>query len=85
MIVEVREKLAFRDYSREFFEESLNSARLWWKIPVQTSATAHRYFLVGTPRFYSGGMAGRRTRGYVALNPKYEAEKTPKFLWLKDV
>ena len=84
MIEAAREKLAFRDYSREFFEESLNSARLWWKVPVQISATTQKYFLVGTPRFYAGGMVGRGTRGYVALNPEYEADKTPKFVWLKD-
>lgn len=38
-----------------------------------------KYFLVGTPHFCAGGMSGRGTRGYVALDPG-----TGEFVFLKD-
>ncbi|KAI0359376.1 hypothetical protein OH77DRAFT_1517852 [Trametes cingulata] len=38
-----------------------------------------RSFLVGKPTFHAHGMAGRGTRGYVALDLE-----TKKFVWLKD-
>lgn len=92
-------KLDFRDYARVYFKRSLNPNRKWWKIAVDaepspqngqdsdasgSAASEKRYFLVGTPRFCSGGMTGRGTRGYVALDLEKLDEGYLKFVWLKD-
>ncbi|KDQ59752.1 hypothetical protein JAAARDRAFT_56722 [Jaapia argillacea MUCL 33604] len=39
-----------------------------------------REYIIGKPKFKAGGMTGRATRGYVALDVK-----TEQFVWLKDV
>lgn len=79
------QKLMYRDYARVLFAESLKRDRQWWKVLVPTSDTSTRDFLVGTPQFYTNEeMAGRGTRGYVAFNPDYEKDGTPKFVWMKD-
>ena len=79
-------KLRCRDYARVDFGKSLQKSRQWWKICVLSTSEAQRYFLVGTPRFYDGGMVGRGTRGYVALDVTLGQEKNnpAKFVWLKD-
>lgn len=55
------------DYIREMFEESLNKSWSWWKLRVD-SEKGPRHFLVGEPNFKATGVAGRGTRGYVALD-----------------
>ncbi|KAI1797453.1 hypothetical protein LXA43DRAFT_969406 [Ganoderma leucocontextum] len=67
-----------RDYVRELFRKSLNAEWPWWKVEVhahaprgktrkQRSRTVIRKFAVGMPHFQAPGVAGRGTRGYVAL------------------
>ena len=90
-------KLEFRDYARVEFQNSLDPKRKWWKIAVHTGSSssdqsdqevAVRYFLVGKPHFYAGSMAGRGTRGYIALDlaslTDPNAKPHEKFVWLKD-
>ncbi|KAI0941213.1 hypothetical protein AcV7_002843 [Taiwanofungus camphoratus] len=80
------------DYVREYFEKSLEGECTRWKLSVEeelqvtsssskstTMRTRKRYFLVGKPHFLASGMAGRGTRGYVAVDTK-----TRKFVFLKD-
>ncbi|KAL6301568.1 hypothetical protein BKA93DRAFT_738530 [Sparassis latifolia] len=72
---------------REYFRNSLDESWTWWrlKVDVHVSAadsTAHEVkgeYLVGKPHFLSHGMAGRGTRGYVAIDCY-----TKNFVWLKD-
>ncbi|KDQ59800.1 hypothetical protein JAAARDRAFT_56762 [Jaapia argillacea MUCL 33604] len=44
------------------------------------STTTVKQFIVGRPHFRDGGIVGRATRGYVALDVE-----TKEFVWLKDV
>ncbi|EIW53022.1 uncharacterized protein TRAVEDRAFT_53439 [Trametes versicolor FP-101664 SS1] len=65
-------------YVREGFAKSLGAEwpRYRLEVPYEDSV---RMFLVGKPAFRASGMAGRGTRGYVALDCK-----TGRFVWLKD-
>ncbi|KAI0660068.1 hypothetical protein C8Q70DRAFT_1132735 [Cubamyces menziesii] len=65
-------------YVREMFRESLqrNWPRYLLEVPTKDGT---RSFLVAKPVFQAPGMAGRGTRGYVALDLK-----TGRFVWLKD-
>ncbi|KAI0323657.1 hypothetical protein GY45DRAFT_1222231, partial [Cubamyces sp. BRFM 1775] len=65
-------------YVREMFRESLqrNWPRYCLEVP---DGDGTRSFLVAKPVFQAPGMAGRGTRGYVALDLK-----TGRFVWLKD-
>ncbi|EIW54026.1 uncharacterized protein TRAVEDRAFT_131991 [Trametes versicolor FP-101664 SS1] len=56
------------DYVREMFEESLKTDWSWWKLRVDGERGVVRHFLVGEPNFQAPGVAGRGTRGYVALD-----------------
>nr|VWP01527.1 Filamentous fungal-specific transmembrane protein [Ganoderma boninense] len=67
-----------RDYVRALFQKSLNPHWPWWKVEVhahephgktrnQRNHTVVRKFAVGMPHFQAPGVAGRGTRGYVAL------------------
>lgn len=82
--------LDFRDYARVYFAASLSTMRQWWKVSVQDPNTSEtKFFLIGAPRFNAGGVAGRGTRGYVALDLEYIKENPKsnscrKFVWLKD-
>ncbi|GBE82880.1 hypothetical protein SCP_0412670 [Sparassis crispa] len=83
-------KLPINDYARQSFEKSIADPS-WarWKLRIVsgmelTNVDARneddvRYFLVGQPHFRAFGMAGRGTRGYVAIDCK---EK--RFVFLKD-
>ncbi|PIL32452.1 hypothetical protein GSI_05154 [Ganoderma sinense ZZ0214-1] len=76
-------------YVRQMFKDSLVSEWPWYrvKVPVEVPSQENpgaekktfRYFLIGKPVFRAKGMAGRGTRGYVALDCA-----TNKFVWLKD-
>lgn len=93
-------KLPVRDYARVAFKRTLDRNRKWWKLSflsdslpgenagdpdLSASATRkERHFLVGTPRFCEGGMVGRGTRGYVALDLENSDAGYRKFVWLKD-
>ncbi|KAL6308581.1 hypothetical protein BKA93DRAFT_520763 [Sparassis latifolia] len=83
-------KLPINDYARQSFEKSIADPS-WarWKLRIVsgielTNVDARneddvRYFLVGQPHFRAFGMAGRGTRGYIAIDCK---EK--RFVFLKD-
>ncbi|GBE82886.1 hypothetical protein SCP_0412730 [Sparassis crispa] len=83
-------KLPVNDYARQSFEKSIADPS-WarWKLRIvsgmeltnvnATNEDDVRYFLVGKPHFKAFGMAGRGTRGYVAIDCK---EK--RFVFLKD-
>ncbi|KAI1784352.1 hypothetical protein LXA43DRAFT_1186478 [Ganoderma leucocontextum] len=86
-----------RDYVRELFQKSLNAEWPWWKVEVhahaplgktrkQQSHTAIRKFAVGMPHFQAPGVAGRGTRGYVALPLRDDdtIAKDAEFVYLKD-
>ncbi|KAM5541091.1 hypothetical protein V8D89_005224 [Ganoderma adspersum] len=75
-------------YVRQMFKDSLvpDWPRYRVKVPVEVPGEAkpesektYREFLIGKPAFRARGMAGRGTRGYVALDCT-----THKFRWLKD-
>ena len=79
-------------YVRDMFNESLvdHWPRYRVEVPVEVPVEVSdgdksgvgkklRYFLIAKPTFCAKGMAGRGTRGYVALDCE-----TGKFVWLKD-
>ncbi|PIL33440.1 hypothetical protein GSI_04062 [Ganoderma sinense ZZ0214-1] len=81
-----------RDYVRELFKSSLDEEWPWWLIEVHPEPSrsskrqVKRRYLVGKPHFQAPGVAGRGTRGYVALpaNAKGQPLKSGKFVYLKD-
>ncbi|KAL6301564.1 hypothetical protein BKA93DRAFT_828209 [Sparassis latifolia] len=87
----MREKAKPRDencgHIREYFRNSLDESWTWWRLKIDVhvggaDSTAHEVkgeYLVGRPRFYTINMAGRGTRGYVAVDCE-----TGNFVWLKD-
>ncbi|KAI0767096.1 hypothetical protein C8Q74DRAFT_1369944 [Fomes fomentarius] len=64
------------EHARHLFESSLDKNSTWWKLKI-----GDREFLVGAPHFIDSGLAGRATRGYVAIDLK--ADYGP-FVYLKD-
>nr|VWO96505.1 Uncharacterized protein [Ganoderma boninense] len=77
---EIGELVVF-EYVRSLFCASLtdDSDWPWHRLEVPSGATV-RHYLVGKPTFCAAGVAGRGTRGYVALDCQ-----TGRFVWLKDV
>ncbi|PIL33430.1 hypothetical protein GSI_04052 [Ganoderma sinense ZZ0214-1] len=81
-----------RDYVRELFKSSLDEEWPWWLIEVHPEPSrsskrqVKRRYLVGKPHFQAPGVAGRGTRGYVALpaTAKGQPLKNAKFVYLKD-
>ncbi|KAI8976620.1 hypothetical protein BD414DRAFT_446088 [Trametes punicea] len=69
------------EYVRTAFRESLDEDWPRWKLAIPQEDGPAREFLVGKPHFCAKGMAGRGTRGYVAIDLSGE---TRKFVWLKD-
>ncbi|CDO75325.1 hypothetical protein BN946_scf184848.g2 [Trametes cinnabarina] len=68
-------------YVRKMFRKSIESTSFpWYRLEVP-DGNAMRNFLVGRPVFCALGMAGRGTRGYVALDVD---ASPPRFVWLKD-
>ncbi|TFK91375.1 hypothetical protein K466DRAFT_632764 [Polyporus arcularius HHB13444] len=66
-------------YVRKAFEDSVTDTR-WPRYRVEVpDGKQMRSFLIGKPRFCAKGLAGRGTRGYVALECG-----TGRFVWLKD-
>ncbi|EJF57410.1 hypothetical protein DICSQDRAFT_69542, partial [Dichomitus squalens LYAD-421 SS1] len=83
------------DYVRELFRHTLKLRRPWWKLEVheQRKDDAGRdlepvihKFAVGAPYFQAPGVAGRFTRGYIALpvNDKGKIDDEATFVFLKD-
>ncbi|GBE90030.1 hypothetical protein SCP_1800520 [Sparassis crispa] len=75
-------------HARKYFAESLDPSWKWWKLLIDVKEDTpgadadHKVlgeYLVGKPRFSARGVAGRATRGYVALDCR-----TKMFVWLKD-
>ncbi|KAI0716100.1 hypothetical protein C8T65DRAFT_124383 [Cerioporus squamosus] len=65
-------------YVREAFRQSLESN--WPRYCVEVpDGNRRRKFLICKPRFRAKGLAGRGTRGYVAVDCE-----TERFVWLKD-
>ncbi|PIL33375.1 hypothetical protein GSI_03995 [Ganoderma sinense ZZ0214-1] len=86
-----------RDYVRALFQKSLNTHWPWWKVEVhaheprgktrkQRNHTVVRKFAVGMPHFQAPGVAGRGTRGYVALPVQDDdtIAEDAQFVYLKD-
>ncbi|KAI0648685.1 hypothetical protein C8Q79DRAFT_924162 [Trametes meyenii] len=55
------------EHAREEFRKSTMDERSFWKLEVNGPRKA-RAFLVGKPHFIADGLAGRGTRGYVAID-----------------
>ncbi|KAI9061471.1 hypothetical protein FKP32DRAFT_1594454 [Trametes sanguinea] len=67
-------------YVRRMFGQSLDSKFPYYRLEVPDASTGRmRCYLVGKPAFQAPGMAGRGTRGYVAIDVE-----TGRFVWLKD-
>ncbi|KAL7279912.1 hypothetical protein ACG7TL_006321 [Trametes sanguinea] len=73
-------KSAALRYVREMFEQSLDETFPWYCLEVPDGKRT-RSFLVGKPVFCAPGMAGRGTKGFVALDID---ETVPRFVWIKD-
>ncbi|KAI0827947.1 hypothetical protein BC628DRAFT_126666 [Trametes gibbosa] len=60
------------DYVRRLFEESLDVRWPWWKLRVEGKGLKGkvwvRFFLVGKPNFFASGVAGRGTKGFIAVD-----------------
>ena len=72
--------VAVGEHARELFQNSLDDDWPWWKLTVH-DADRERYFLAGKPNFISTGLAGRGTRGFVAIDL---ADPDGPFVFLKD-
>ena len=76
------------DYVQKLFSQSLDEKWPWWKLRVHDEESeVGRWFAVGKPHFYAGGVAGRGTRGYVAVpldDDGAQVNPTAKFVYLKD-
>ncbi|KAI0739872.1 hypothetical protein C8Q80DRAFT_200739 [Daedaleopsis nitida] len=75
-------------YVRDKFRDSLDKDWPRWKLEVHVADPHSRSgkpkimkYLVGKPSFCVRGMAGRGTRGYVAIDCNVEPKR---FVWLKD-
>ncbi|KAI0767055.1 hypothetical protein C8Q74DRAFT_927825 [Fomes fomentarius] len=84
---------ACQDHAQAMFVESLDENWPWWQLEVDVGygpsqrllrGTARRKFLVGKPHFQAPGVAGRGTRGYVALPLNNKGQPEKKFVYLKD-
>ncbi|KAI0359650.1 hypothetical protein OH77DRAFT_1447806 [Trametes cingulata] len=71
------------DYVAQYFKKLLDEDWPWWKLEVPNEANPKepRYYLVAKPHFQAPGVAGRATRGYIAL-PADKKDDT--FVYLKD-
>ncbi|KAI1784358.1 hypothetical protein LXA43DRAFT_1042940 [Ganoderma leucocontextum] len=75
------------DHVQKLFNETLDEQWPWWKLSVPDEESGvKRWFAVGKPHFYAGGVACRGTRGYVAapLNDDGEVDPEAEFVYLKD-
>ncbi|KAI0359651.1 hypothetical protein OH77DRAFT_1047033 [Trametes cingulata] len=71
------------DYVAQSFKKLLDEDWPWWKLEVsnETNPKEPQYYLVAKPHFQAPGVAGRATRGYIALPAKH---KDDTFVYLKD-
>ncbi|KAI0645250.1 hypothetical protein C8Q79DRAFT_912191 [Trametes meyenii] len=68
------------DYVREMLAGTLNEKWPWWKLEVPDDERGGSCaFLVGKPHFAAPGVAGRSTRGYIALDAD-NPDRPPVFL-----
>ncbi|KAI0645261.1 hypothetical protein C8Q79DRAFT_911651 [Trametes meyenii] len=73
------------DYVGALFKKQLREDWPWWKLEVPDELTGHtRRYLVGKPHFQAPGVAGRATRGYVALEADPAEGQKARFFYLKD-
>ncbi|KAI0645269.1 hypothetical protein C8Q79DRAFT_911766 [Trametes meyenii] len=73
------------DYVGALFKKQLREDWPWWKLEVPDELTGQtRRYLVGKPHFQAPGVAGRATRGYVALEAEPTEGQTARFVYLKD-
>ncbi|PIL22388.1 hypothetical protein GSI_15076 [Ganoderma sinense ZZ0214-1] len=76
------------DHVQKLFNQSLDEKWPWWKLYVHDEESDKtKWFAVGKPHFYAGGVAGRGTRGYVAVPLDDDGEKIDSkatFVYLKD-
>ena len=68
------------EHAREGFEKSLDENWHWYKTTVHDEA-GDKEFLIAKPNFIAAGLAGRGTRGYIAIDM---ADKEGPFVYLKD-
>ena len=81
---------AMREYGREaeekrpkdhvppLFNKTLDEKWPWWKLEVYDEVTdSCHLFAVGKPHFYSGGVVGRGTCGYIGVPLDKEGNPTP--------
>ncbi|KAI0628955.1 hypothetical protein C8Q77DRAFT_1161573 [Trametes polyzona] len=69
------------EHARREFAESTKDARWFWRLKVSDGKKA-REFLVGRPHFIAYGLAGRGTKGFVAIDVNYPQGP---LVYLKDV
>ncbi|KAI0645268.1 hypothetical protein C8Q79DRAFT_927481 [Trametes meyenii] len=73
------------DYVAALFKKQLRDDWPWWKLEVPDELTGEtRRYLVGKPHFQAPGVAGRATRGYVALEAEPVGGQKARFVYLKD-
>ncbi len=66
------------DYVPPLFNKTLDEQWPWWKLKVYDEITqSSHFFAVGKPHFYSGGVVGRGTCGYIAVPLDEEGMPTP--------
>ncbi|PIL33397.1 hypothetical protein GSI_04018 [Ganoderma sinense ZZ0214-1] len=57
-----------QDHVPPLFNKTLDEQWPWWRLKVYDEVTEScHYFAVGKPHFYSGGVVGRGTCGYIAV------------------
>ncbi|KAI0753087.1 hypothetical protein C8Q80DRAFT_1351432 [Daedaleopsis nitida] len=72
------------DNAQQLFSSSLDPKWPWWQLEIPVGTARFRRFLVGKPHFIAPGVAGRGTRGYVALPVDGKGKVGEKFVYLKD-
>ncbi len=76
------------DYVGRQFKASLDEDWPWWRLEVtdERDENKKRYFLVGKPHFRASGVAGRTTRGYIAIDAEVKNNEfvNNEFVYLKD-
>ena len=81
------------NFAHQLFSDSLDEKWPWWQLEVDVewestrrlrSGNNLRKFLVAKPHFRAPGVAGRGTRGYVALPLDVHGHPEDTFVYLKD-
>ncbi|KAM5542896.1 hypothetical protein V8D89_003280 [Ganoderma adspersum] len=66
------------DHVPPLFKKTLDEQWPWWKLKVYDEVTeSSHYFAVGKPHFFSGGIVGRGTCGYIAVPLDENNKPTP--------